>query len=144
MRTCAGASPSHLLCCASLQRDGPKQRFITEQVRFLFEGRTNGAGRSGPLALFVCKTLHRLLLRGKWPRRPLLKSGKNEGWGLEAFKSDCPEPALMRLHLGTGCSAAALSQSPPAAQQKRCGKSSDPEMWSVSCLRAAPAQEREE
>lgn len=64
---------------ASLQRDGPKQRFIMEQVHFLFEGLTNGAGRSGPLALFVCKTLHRLLLWGKWPRRPLLKSGKNEG-----------------------------------------------------------------
>lgn len=55
VRTCAGASPSHLARCASLQRNRPKQLFIMEQVHFLFEGLTNGAGRSRPLALFVCK-----------------------------------------------------------------------------------------
>lgn len=106
--------------------------FIAGQVRFLFEGLTSGAGRPHPLALFVCTTLHRPPLRGKRPRRLLLKSGKSEGWGLGAFKSGRPEPALMRPHLGTGCSAEALSQSPPAAQQTGRGKGSDPEVWSVS------------
>lgn len=36
----------------------------------------------------------------------------------------------------------AFPDSTSGTTKKRCGKGSDPEMWSVSWLRAAPAQER--
>lgn len=130
----AASSPSRLLRCASLQRDGPKRRFIPEQVRFLFEGLTNGAGRSG--ANVCVENITGSVVVGEVATAGAIEVREERRLGIRGVEK--------RMHLGTGCSPAALSQRPPAPQQKRRGKSSDPETWSVSCLRAAPAQEREE
>lgn len=78
-----GSGLCYTSCIVAVFKEmGQNQRFLSSS-RFGFSLKV---WRMTPAAWalfgFVCKTLHRQLLWGKWQQRWLLKFGKNEGWGL--------------------------------------------------------------